>query len=150
MQNTATPRRFTLPEHYKIGIACARFNTDITDKLLQQSLETLTDLGAQEANITVIKVPGAVELPLTCQHFLRNGAAGAIALGAVIRGDTPHFDYVCNIVSSGIIQTQLQYNKPIAFGVLTCNTMDQAHERVNDQNGATSALTLAEMLHYLA
>jgi 6,7-dimethyl-8-ribityllumazine synthase len=116
----------------KIVVVTSRFNEEITDKLLEGALQVLED---SDAEIFSIKVPGAVEIPLTIQTMLNQGCDAAVALGAVIRGETSHFDYVCNSVESGITQVMLQTGKPIAFGVLTTENEQQALDRVGGKHG---------------
>lgn len=116
----------------KIGIAVARFNPKITESLLAGALSSLKALGVQEKNISVESVPGAFELPLMAQFFAegRHGMYSAvICLGAVIRGGTPHFDYVCSSAADGIMQVGLRNSLPVIFGLLTTDTLEQALER---------------------
>jgi 6,7-dimethyl-8-ribityllumazine synthase len=116
----------------KIGVVTSRFNSEITEKLLEGALLVLEDAGAE---ILSVKVPGAVEIPVTCQALLKAGCEGVVALGAVIRGETSHYDYVCNSVERGISQLMLDTGKPIAFGVLTTENEEQAQERVGGKHG---------------
>ncbi|MFN8845723.1 MAG: 6,7-dimethyl-8-ribityllumazine synthase [Bdellovibrionales bacterium] len=116
----------------KIGVVTSRFNSEITEKLLEGALMVLEDSGVE---ILSVKVPGAVEIPITCQALLEAGCDGVVALGAVIRGETSHYDYVCNSVERGISQLMLKFNKPISFGVLTTENEEQALERVGGKHG---------------
>ena len=120
----------------KIGVVTARFNHEITEKLEEGALEYLqTANSAEPKEILSVQVPGAVEIPLTCQALLDAGCDGVVALGAVIRGETSHYDYVCNSVERGISQLMLEYKKPIAFGVLTTENEEQAWARVGGTHG---------------
>lgn len=110
----------------------SRFNSEVTEKLLEGALEVL-----EEADVLIdsVKVPGAVEIPLICKVLLENGCDGVVALGAVIRGETSHYDYVCSSVERGITQLMLEIGKPIAFGVLTTENEEQAQDRVGGRHG---------------
>lgn len=137
----------------KFGIVVARFNEFITNKLLGGSLDALTRHGAAEENIDVAWVPGAFEIPLAAQKMAASGKyAAVICLGAVIRGSTPHFDYVCAEVSKGVAQISLKTNIPTIFGVLTTETIEQAIERAGTKAGnkgfdaAVSAIEMANLL----
>lgn len=116
----------------KIVVVTSRFNEEITEKLLEGALQVL-----EEANVEIfsIKVPGAVEIPLTIQTMLNRGCDAAVALGAVIRGETSHYDYVCNSVERGVTQIMLETGKPIGFGVLTTENEQQALDRVGGKHG---------------
>ncbi len=114
----------------KIAIVASQFNQHITHLLHKGSTDTLLNRGISFKNIQTYWVPGAFEIPITCKKiFDTNTADGIITLGAVIKGDTPHFDYISDNCAQGILQVSLQYNKPIIFGVLTTNTTMQALER---------------------
>lgn len=134
----------------KIGIAVASWNSFITDKLLEGALDVLRSKGFRDEQLTVAYCPGAYEIPLTAQKLLAK-VDGVIALGAVIRGDTPHFDYVCDAVNRGVMELNLKTGKPVAFGVLTTDNVKQARERAGEgessgNKGAEAALALLEML----
>lgn len=132
------------------AIVVARFNSFIVDSLLDGALDTLKKHGIQERDITLVKVPGAYELPLAVKKLLAGGNYDAvIALGAVIRGGTPHFEYVAGECVKGLSQVSLDSNIPVAFGVLTVDTIEQAIERAGTKagnKGAEAALTAIEML----
>lgn len=120
----------------KIAIVAARFNTEIVDALIAGAITALREQGLTESDWTIYRVPGAFELPLACQTAVANPhISGIIALGAVIRGDTPHFDYVCNACTDGILQIQLAAQKPVMFGVLTTDTIAQAQCRAGGRMG---------------
>ena len=120
----------------KIGIVAARFNEFITSKLLSGAVDGLTRHDVKEEQIDVAWVPGAFEIPLIAQKMAQSGKYDAvICLGAVIRGDTTHYDYVCAEVSKGIAQISLQTGVPVMFGVLTTDTIEQAIERAGSKAG---------------
>ncbi|KHD88247.1 MAG: 6,7-dimethyl-8-ribityllumazine synthase [Bdellovibrio sp. ArHS] len=117
----------------KVGVVTARFNNEITEKLEEGAISYLESCEGVE--IFAALVPGAVELPLACQAFLDAGCDGVVALGAVIRGETSHYDYVCNSVTDGITRLMLDYKKPIGFGVLTTENEEQALARAGGAHG---------------
>ena len=137
----------------KIGIIVSRFNGFVTEKLLAGALEGVRSRGVEEDNITVVRVPGAFEIPLIAEKMAASGRYQAlVCLGAVIRGDTPHFDYVCDAVTRGLGKLILKYHLPIGFGVLTTNNVDQAMERSGSKDankGYEAALTAIEMANIL-
>jgi 6,7-dimethyl-8-ribityllumazine synthase len=115
---------------WKLGIVVAEFNSHITELLLKSALKRAEDYGINPKNITVKKVAGSIEIPLVLQHFAKSKDYDALlAVGCVIKGETPHFDYVCKFVSEGILRVQLDYSMPIGFGVLTCNNEAEAKAR---------------------
>ena len=134
----------------KAALVLSRVNSFITERLLEGALDALTRHGADEGDLTVVRVPGAFELPLTARKLAESGQYEAIvALGAVIRGSTPHFDYVAAEVSKGLAQVSLQSGLPVAFGVLTCDTIEQAVERAGTKagnKGFDAAMTAMEMV----
>ncbi len=134
---------------HKFAVIVSRFNEFIGQKLLEGSLDCLKRHGCSDENIDVVKVPGAFEIPLTADKLAAsNKYAAIICLGAVIRGATPHFDYVSSNMSSGIAQVSLKRGIPIAFGVLTTDTIEQAIERAGTKagnKGWDAALTAIEM-----
>ncbi|PAV28082.1 6,7-dimethyl-8-ribityllumazine synthase [Virgibacillus profundi] len=137
----------------KIGIVVARFNEFITGKLLDGATDTLKRHGVAEENIDIAWVPGAFELPLIASKMAANSAYDAvITLGTVIRGSTPHFDYVCNEAAKGVSNASVQSGKPVIFGVLTTETIEQAIERAGTKAGnkgseaAVSAIEMANIL----
>lgn len=133
-----------------IAIVAGRFNSLITKQLIEGALDALKRHGLDEKNITLAWVPGAFEIPLIAQQFAsKKEIDGIICLGAVIRGSTPHFDFVANEVSKGIASVSLNTHKPIAFGVLTTDSIEQALERAGTKagnKGADAAMTIIEML----
>ena len=111
------------------------------------ALDYLERHGLDAKNITIVRIPGAFEMPLVCQKLAASGKYdGIVALGAVIRGATPHFDYVCNEASKGIAQVMLQYKTPIGFGLLTCDSIEQAIERAGSKGGNKGVEAAAAML----
>lgn len=142
--NTDTVNPFT------IGIVTARWNSFITDELLNGAVDVLKSKGFADEQIIVAYCPGAYEIPLIAKKMLHK-VDGVVALGAVIQGETPHFDYVCSAVNKGITELNLQTDKPVAFGVLTTDTIQQARERAGlagdkGNKGAEAALAVIEML----
>lgn len=120
----------------KIGIVTARFNDLITSRLRDAAIIALRKKGLKEINIITIDVPGSFELPLASQWLIENKKVdGVIALGAVIKGDTDHYDYVCQSAASGLMNVQLKTGKSVGFGVLTCETLEQALNRVGGKLG---------------
>ena len=120
----------------KIGIVIARFNEFITKQLLEGALETLTNSGVKESDITVTWVPGALELPVVAKNLADNTDVNSvICLGAVIKGETDHYDMVAGNAASGILTTSLSTSKPIIFGVLTTDTLEQAINRSGGKSG---------------
>jgi 6,7-dimethyl-8-ribityllumazine synthase len=139
--------------HRPVAIVVSRFNELVTEKLLQGAIETLKRYGVDLSLVEVAHVPGAFELPLIAQKMAMSGRfAGVVALGAVIRGTTTHYDYVCQGVTSGLMQVSLKHNLPVIFGVLTTNNLEEALERVGGKvghKGSEAVLTLMEMLGLL-
>jgi 6,7-dimethyl-8-ribityllumazine synthase len=138
--------------HLRIGIVTARFNAKITSRLEAGACEELLRLGASETEIVRVQVPGAFEIPLAAKALLQSGCDGVVALGAVIRGETTHYDYVCAAVERGCSQTQLELGKPIGFGVLTTENEEQALDRVGGKHGnkgAEAAQVTVEMIRLL-
>lgn len=119
-----------------IAIVVSRFNQEVTQKLFDGAMKRLAELGFAQGQITTVWVPGAVEIPLTVQRLAETDRyAAIICLGAVIFGETPHFEYVCKMVSEGCMQVSLTHNIPVVFGVLTTNTLSQAQERAGGRQG---------------
>ena len=132
---------------FRVGIVAARFNREITDALLVSAEEELQANGVQKSNIKVVSVPGSVEIPSALQMLAeRKDYDCLIALGAVIKGETPHFDYVCKIASEGVLRVMLDYKIPVGFGVITTLNVQQAKERIGSGKSAVrAALELACM-----
>ncbi|ASK61121.1 6,7-dimethyl-8-ribityllumazine synthase [Virgibacillus phasianinus] len=136
-----------------IGVVVGRFNDFITSKLLEGAKDTLKRHGIHEENIDVAWVPGAFEIPLAANKMAMNNKYDAvITLGAVIRGATPHFDYVCGEAAKGVSQASAQTGKPVIFGVLTTETIEQAIERSGTKagnKGSESAVAAIEMANLI-
>jgi 6,7-dimethyl-8-ribityllumazine synthase len=137
----------------KIGVVVSRFNHFVTEKLLEGAKDGFASHGGSEENLTIVRVPGAFEIPLIVEKMASSGKYDAlVCLGAVIRGDTPHFDYVCDAVTRGIGDAVRTYKIPIGFGVLTTDDVQQAMARagMKDANkGYEALLTAVEMIHVI-
>ncbi len=133
----------------RVGIVVSRFNEPVTDRLLQGALDVLTRSGVEGENITVVRVPGSFEIPLAAQKLAASGDLDAlICLGALIRGETSHFDYLASEVTSGIGAVSRKFDLPVSFGVLTTETTEQAMNRAglkSGNKGAEAALAALEM-----
>jgi 6,7-dimethyl-8-ribityllumazine synthase len=136
----------------RVGIAVARFNEVVTERLLEGALATLRQHGVRDEHVTVLWVPGAFELPTACRWLADTGRIDALVmLGAVVRGGTDHYQYVCAGVTDGAMRVGLDTGLPLGFGVLTCAEMDQALARAGGDAGnkgcdaAIAALTMAEL-----
>ncbi len=128
------------PADCRIAIAVSRFTQDLSQRLLDGALQTLQQQGVPDANIFLVWVPGAFELPLACAAFAEHQQPDAIlALGAVIRGETSHYDYVCGEAAAGIREVALHYGVPVLFGVLTCENRAQAEDRLGGSHGHKGA-----------
>lgn len=137
----------------KFAVVVSRFNEFITGRLLSGCLDALRRHGVQEDMIDIVWVPGAYEIPLAAKKLAQKDYSGVICLGAVIRGATPHFDYVAAEVAKGIAQTSLQTECPVIFGVITADTLEQAIERAGNQQGNKgfdAAVTAIEMANLMA
>ena len=137
----------------RFGIVLARFNAFIGERLLEGALDALARHGVESANVDVVRVPGAYEIPLTLKTLAAAKKYDAlIALGAVVRGATPHFEYVAGECAKGVSRVATQFDIPVAFGVLTVDTLEQAIERAGSKGGnkgADAALTAIEMVNLL-
>ena len=137
----------------RIAIVAARFNDFIVDRLIGGAVDCLLRHGADRDALTIVRAPGAFELPVICKRLAESGQFdGIVALGAVIRGATPHFDYVAAEVSKGLAQVSLKSGLPVGFGVLTTNDIEQAIERAGSKagnKGAEAALSVMESARVL-
>lgn len=139
----------------KVAIVVSRFNGFITDRLLEGALDALRRHGVEDKDVSVVKVPGSFELPLGVRKAAKGKVDAVIALGALIRGGTPHFDYLSAEVTKGIAQVMLDSGIPVAFGVLTTDTLEQAVERAGTKAGnkgfeaALSAIEMAKLLRQM-
>ncbi len=138
-------------EGKRFGLVVSRFNEFITNKLLGGAVDALTRHGVKDDEIEVVWVPGSFEIPYMASRMAKTGKYDAVVcLGAVIRGSTPHFDYIAAEVSKGIAQTGLTTGVPVLFGVITCDTIEQAIERAGTKagnKGADAALSAIEMVN---
>jgi 6,7-dimethyl-8-ribityllumazine synthase len=138
---------------YRFALVVTRFNDFITEKLLGGALDALNRHGAEDDKLVVVRVPGAFELPLAAKKMAQSGQYDAvICLGAVIRGSTPHFDYVAAEVSKGIASASLDLGLPLTFGVLTTDTLEQAIERAGSKagnKGWEAAMAALEMVNLM-
>jgi 6,7-dimethyl-8-ribityllumazine synthase len=137
----------------RVGIVAARFNRVLVDALLEGATTSLREHGAADDDVTVAWVPGAFELPVTLEHLAASGRYDAlVALGCVVRGDTPHFDYVAGAAATGCTEVALRHRLPVAFGVLTTDTWAQAEARAGGEHGnagAQAALSAVETVQVL-
>ncbi len=140
-------------DNLKFGIIVSRFNSLITEKLLEGAIDCIVRHGGSEENITVVRVPGAFEIPLIAKKMAKSGKYDAVVcLGAVIRGSTPHFEYVASEVSKGIALVSLETEVPVSFGILTTDTLEQAIERAGTKmgnKGFDAVLSAIEMANIL-
>lgn len=140
----------------RFGVVVARFNEDITGPLLEGVVRTFSAQRVADGDVSVVRVPGAFELPLVAQHLARSGTVdGVVCLGAVIRGDTPHFDFVAGEAARGLQDVALATGVPVVFGILTTNTHAQAVDRIGGSEGhkgeeaAATALEMVALLRSL-
>lgn len=145
---------FTSAASARFVVVVGRWNSFVVESLLSGALDTLKRQGGvPDANVTIVRAPGAFEIPLVCKQLAASGKYDAIiALGAVIRGGTPHFEYVAGECTKGLAQVMLEYGKPVSFGVLTVDTIEQAVERAGTKagnKGAEAALSALEMVSLL-
>lgn len=145
-----------LAKGLRFALVVSRFNDFIGSKLKEGALDTLLRSGAQENDITVVTVPGSFEIPLIAKVLSQKGGYDAIiCLGVVIRGDTPHFDYICSEVAKGISRVSMEGGIPVSFGIITADTIEQAIERAGTKSGnkgrdaALSAIEMANLLKAL-
>jgi 6,7-dimethyl-8-ribityllumazine synthase len=134
----------------KIAIISSSWHLDICNDLIAGAKRALTE--AQVGTVEIQFVPGSFEIPLAAQYAFESGFDGVVALGLVLKGETPHFDYVCQGVTQGVIDVSLKHSKPIGYGVLMCNDLDQAIDRCGratskEDKGYDSAVAVLELLH---
>ncbi|MCC5941620.1 MAG: 6,7-dimethyl-8-ribityllumazine synthase [Balneolaceae bacterium] len=134
----------------KVALVAAKWNSFITDEMLGAAIHSLKDKGISDENIFVYRCPGSFEIPLTCKWCLEHlDVDGVVAIGAVIRGGTPHFGYVCDAVTRGITDLNMSSSRPVSFGILTTDDVEQAEERASvdkGNKGAEAAIALCEMI----
>ena len=148
--NKFTPSALSINSNY--GIVYTSWNQEIVSSLLENTTKELLSLGVNKNNISVMEVPGAFEVPLASKS-LASKVDAVIALGAIVKGDTPHFDFIASSCAQGIVQASLEENKPIIFGVLTTNNVEQALQRsdANRENkGAEFARSAMQMIEALS
>ena len=137
----------------RFAIVASRFNSFIVDSLIAGAIDTLRRHGVKDSSIDLVRVPGAFEMPLAAQRLAASSRyAGIIALGAVIRGSTPHFDYIAGECTKGLATVSLQHSIPVGFGVLTTDTIEQAVERAGTKagnKGVDATLSVLEMVSLL-
>ncbi len=138
---------------FRFGLIVSRFNSFICDRLLEGAIDTLTRHGAEELQLSVVRVPGAFEIPLLAKKMAESDKYDAIiCLGAVIRGATPHFEYISSEVTKGVASVSLDSGLPVAFGVLTTDSVEQAIERAGTKagnKGAEAAMSAIEMVNLM-
>jgi 6,7-dimethyl-8-ribityllumazine synthase len=153
MNEIATKQGELVLQDARIALLVSRFNGFIVESLLEGALDTLKRHGADVRDLQIIRVPGAFEMPLVAQRLAASKRFEAlVALGAVIRGGTPHFEYVAGECTKGLAAVSLKYDLPVAFGVLTVDTIEQAIERAGTKagnKGAEAALSAIEMISLL-
>ncbi|RHP64672.1 6,7-dimethyl-8-ribityllumazine synthase [Bacteroides sp. OF04-15BH] len=136
----------------RFGIVVSEWNNNITGALLQGAYDTLTKHGAREEDITVMTVPGSFELVFGASQMVKSGKMDAvIAIGCVVRGDTPHFDYICEGTTQGLASLNERFDVPVIYGLLTCNNMEQAQDRAGGtlgNKGDECAVTAIKMVDY--
>jgi len=139
---------------YRFALVVSKYNEFVTDRLQAGALEALTGAGVAASEVTIVRVPGAIELPLAAQHAAESGRFDAIVcLGCVIRGETPHFEYICSAVAHGLTAAAAATGIPMAFGVLTTNSVEEALARAADgpaNKGREAALAALEMADVVA
>lgn len=137
----------------KVAIVVGRFNDFISERLLEGALDTLLRSGAADSDIDVVKVPGAFEIPVAAKSLAKGGQYDAIlCLGCVIRGATPHFEYVAGEAAKGVARVSLDFDTPVSFGIITAENLEQAIERAGTKSGnkgRDAALTAIEMASLL-
>ncbi len=139
----------------KFAIVVSRFNDFITSRLLDGALDAIKRHGGDVKDVTVVKTPGAYEIPVVCEKLAGGGYDALICLGAVIKGDTPHFDFVAQETAKGIAQVSLKHKVPVSFGVITADNLEQAIERAGVKQGnkgadaAVSAIEMANLFREL-
>ncbi len=138
---------------FRVAIVVSRFNSFISERLLEGAREALEKLGAQDADLAVYRVPGSFEVPLVAKKLAAaKKADGILCLGALIRGETPHFDYLSAEVAKGLAQVALEDGIPVAFGILTCDSLEQGIERAGTKSGNKgydAAMALVETMNLL-
>ncbi len=142
---------FLKAEGFSFGIVASRFNHLLVDRLIEGAIDCLVRHGAEKEKIHIVRVPGSWEIPLAVKELInRKKVDGVIALGVLIRGETPHFDYIANEVSKGLALVSLETGKPVGFGIITADSLEQAIERAGTKQGNKgweAALSVIEMVN---
>jgi 6,7-dimethyl-8-ribityllumazine synthase len=149
LRNLNADAHYTGASNWVVGVTAAKWNAEITDNLLKGAVDVLIGKGIKQENLHILRPPGAFELPVTAQWLIEKGCSGVVALGSVIRGETPHFDFVCSGTTQGLVEVSLKFNVPVIYGLLTDNTWQQAKDRSGGalgNKGEECALALLEML----
>jgi 6,7-dimethyl-8-ribityllumazine synthase len=149
LRNLNADAQYKGASNWVVGITSAKWNAEITDNLLKGAVDVLIGKGIKQENLHILRPPGAFELPVTAQWLIEKGCSGVVALGSVIRGETPHFDFVCSGTTQGLVEVSLKFNVPVIYGLLTDNTWQQAKDRSGGalgNKGEECALALLEML----
>ena len=156
-KSAPSPVEASAPPGSRFAIVCARWNADVTDRLLEGSLSTLRSAGVSQDRVTVARVPGAFELPVVAARLAKTGRfAAVVCLGAVVKGDTDHDRYINESVSNALQSIGCETGVPVLFGVLTCNSHQQALDRAGGKDGnkgceaAAAAIEMAHLLRKLA
>lgn len=140
-------------EGFSFGIVASRFNHLLVDRLIEGAIDCILRHGGSEENIHLVRVPGSWEIPIAVKELInKKKVDGVVALGVLIRGQTPHFDYIASEVAKGLAMVSLETGKPVSFGVITADTLEQAIERAGTKQGNKgweSALALIEMVNLL-
>ncbi len=140
-------------EGFSFGIVASRFNHLLVDRLIEGAIDCILRHGGSEEDIHLVRVPGSWELPIAVKELInKKKVDGVVALGVLIRGQTPHFDYIASEVAKGLAMVSLETGKPVSFGVITADTLEQAIERAGTKQGNKgweSALALIEMINLL-
>ncbi|WP_333785188.1 6,7-dimethyl-8-ribityllumazine synthase [Thermocrinis sp.] len=135
----------------KVGIVASRFNHAIVERLVEGAIDCFLRHEGEEENLTLVRVPGSWEIPMAVKELLlKENIEGVVALGVLIRGATPHFDYIANEVSKGLAMLSLEHRKPVSFGIITADTLEQAIERAGTKHGNKgwdAMLSVIEMIN---
>ncbi|VAW81581.1 6,7-dimethyl-8-ribityllumazine synthase [hydrothermal vent metagenome] len=153
MKNISTIEGDLIVRNARIALVVARFNSFVVESLLEGAIDCLKRHGAEDNELKIVRIPGAFEMPLVVKRVVASKKYDAvIALGAVIRGGTPHFEYVAGECTKGLAQVSMEYDIPVSFGVLTVDTIEQAIERAGTKagnKGAEAAMSAIEMVNLL-
>ncbi len=144
---------FLKAEGFSFGIVASRFNQLLVDRLIEGAIDCILRHGGSEENIHLVRVPGSWEIPIAVKELInKKRVDGVVALGVLIRGQTPHFDYIASEVAKGLAMVSIETGKPVSFGIITADTLEQAVERAGTKQGNKgweSALSVMEMVNLL-